>query len=119
MNKYTWGIHLTVLPRDPDNTAHDPTQSATGTGQDEKLKPSEHAVKPNATDKKASDWKSTAYNAAKLAINLAKESADAFPPLKSVAGGLSAILDHCDVRLAPRTVPPTMLTAVLANNSVS
>ena len=119
MGNLTQGLHLTILPRIPDNAAHDPTQSATGTGQDEKSKPSEHAVKPNATDKKGSDWKSTAYNAAKLAINLAKESADAFPPLGSVAGGLSAILDHCDVQATSHTTPPTMLTAVLANNTVS
>ena len=28
---------------------------------------------------------------------MVKESSDVFPPLKSVAGGLSAILDHCEV----------------------
>ena len=76
-------------------------------------------MKPNMTDKNGSDWKSTAYNATKLAINLVKESADTFPPLGSVAGGLSAILDHCDVQPTPHTVPPAMLTAVLANNGVS
>ena len=59
------------------------------------------------------------YNTAKLTINLVKESADTFPPLKSVAGGLSAILDHCDVQTIPHTIPPTMLMAVLANNRVS
>ena len=45
-----------------------------------------------------SDWKSTAYTTTKLAINLVKESSDTFPPLKPVAGGLSAILNHFEVR---------------------
>ena len=39
----------------------------------------------------------------KLAINGVNESADAFTTLKSVVEGLSAILDHCDVR----SVSPT------------
>ena len=66
-----------------------------------------------------SNWGSTAYATTKLAINLVKESADVFPPLKSVAGGLSAILDHCDVRFTSHTTPAMVLTAVLANNGVS
>ena len=59
----------------------------------------EDIVDPRVVPESKSDWKSTAYATTKLAINLVKESSDAFPPLKSVAGGLSAILDHCDVRL--------------------
>ena len=55
---------------------------------------------PCAAPKDKSNWKATTYATTKLAINLAKESADAFPPLKSVVGGLSAILKHCDVRPA-------------------
>ena len=43
----------------------------------------------------------TTYATTKLAINLVKESSDVFPPLKSVVGGLSAILDHCEVRFIP------------------
>ena len=53
---------------------------------------------PGVVRESKSDWKSTTYATTKLAINLVKESSDAFPPLKSVVGGLSAILDHCDVR---------------------
>ena len=41
---------------------------------------------------------STVYATVKLVINLLKESSDAFPPLKSAMGGLSAILSHHDVR---------------------
>ena len=55
----------------------------------------------------------------KLAINLVKESADAFHSLKSVVGSLSAILDHCDVRFTFLIAPPVVLTAVLANGGVS
>lgn len=58
-------------------------------------------VDPEVVPENKPDWKSTAYATTKLAISMVKESSDAFPPLKSVAGGLSAILDHCDVRLCP------------------
>ena len=37
------------------------------------------------------------YASAKVVIDVVKESSDVFPPLKSVASGLSAILKHCDV----------------------
>ena len=97
MNERTWGIHLIVVLRNADNAAHDLVQSVVGAGQGEQSKPSENTLKPSATDDTESNWKSTAYSTTKLAINLVKESADAFPPLKSVMGGLSAILDHCDV----------------------
>ena len=66
-------------------------------GQTKHSKSSKHAIKSSASDENVSNWKSTAYSTTKLAVNLVKESADAFPPLKSVVGGLSAILDHCDV----------------------
>ena len=45
-----------------------------------------------------SDWKHTTSSAAKLFLRTVKEASDAFPPLKSVAGGLCAILDNCEVR---------------------
>ena len=57
--------------------------------------------------------KSTLHASTRLAIDVLKESSDAFAPLKSVAGGLSAIIKHCDVRspyfanpFAPLTVGP-------------
>ena len=55
-------------------------------------------IVPEVVPESKPDWKSTAYATTKLAIDLVKESSDVFPPLKSVAGGLSAILNHCDVR---------------------
>ena len=54
-----------------------------------------HTVEQKAES--GSDWKSTAYATTKLAIDLVKETSDAFPPLKAVAAGLSVILNHCDV----------------------
>ena len=42
-------------------------------------------------------WMSAAYSSAKVVIDVVKESSDVFPPLKSVAGGLAAILKHYDV----------------------
>jgi len=69
-------------------------------GRDQTALPesSTRAADPRPTPESESDWKSTAYATTKLAINLVKESSDVFPPLKSVAGGLSAILNHCEVQ---------------------
>ena len=44
------------------------------------------------------DWKSTASSSAKLLLRAVRDSADAFGPLKSVAGALCSILDNCEVR---------------------
>ena len=66
-------------------------------GRGRSSKPSQQTANPNAINQNKPDWKSTSYATTKLAINMVKESSDAFPPLKSLAGGLSAILNHCDV----------------------
>ena len=56
------------------------------------------STEPNATaDEKKSSWKSTAYATAKLLLYGVRDSADAFGPLKSVAGGLCFILENCEV----------------------
>ena len=86
--------------RKADVTAYDPTQSVVGTGQDEQLKLSENAVNPSAVNEDVLSSNSTRHSATKFAIDPVKEHADAFPPLKSVMGILSAILDHCDVCLS-------------------
>jgi len=69
-------------------------------GRDQTALPesSTRTADPRPTPEGGSDWKSTAYATTKLAIDLVKESSDWFPPLKSVAGGLSAILNHCEVQ---------------------
>ena len=70
-------------------------------------------------DENGSNQNSTAYPITKLAINLVKEPADVAPPLKSVVGSLSGILDHCGVRFIFLMAPPVMLMAVLANGGMS
>ena len=53
---------------------------------------------PSATpDESKPDWKSTASASARLLLRGVRDSADAFPPLKSVAGGLCFILENCEV----------------------
>ena len=42
-------------------------------------------------------WKHTAASAAKLLLRTVERASDAFPPLKSVAAGLCAVLDNCEV----------------------
>lgn len=48
-------------------------------------------------DNRFDRWKSTASSAAKLFLQGVRVSADAFPPLKSVAGGLCFIMENCEV----------------------
>ena len=52
----------------------------------------------NAATENSSDWKSTVSATAKLVLCTVRDSADAFPPLKSVAGGLCFILENYEVR---------------------
>jgi hypothetical protein len=54
-----------------------------------------------AADENRPDWKSTASSSAKLVLRAVRDSADAFGPLKSVAGGLCFILENCEVRRLP------------------
>ena len=60
--------------------------------------PDPNKGKQNVADEKKSDWKSTASATAKLFLRGVRDTADAFGPLKSVAGGLCFILDNCEVR---------------------
>ena len=61
-------------------------------------------------------WKSTLHASAGLVIDVVKESSDAFAPLKSVAGVLSAILKHYDVCHVYSSKPCTPLTSEPAND---
>ena len=54
-----------------------------------------------APDENRSDWKSTVSASAQLTLRGVRDSADAFGPLKSIAGGLCFILENCEVRLPP------------------
>ena len=60
-------------------------------------------AEPNVTtNEKKSSWKSTAFATVKFLLRGVRDSADAFGPLKSVAGCLCFILENCQVRPSPR-----------------
>jgi len=59
---------------------------------------SDSTVDSEAVSVKKSGRGSTVYATIELVIKFLKESSDAFPPLKSATGGLSAILNHHDAR---------------------
>ena len=59
-------------------------------------------------DENKSNWKSTASATAKLILRGVSESADAFSPLKSVAGGLCFILENCEVRSSSHILSTTL-----------
>ena len=81
---------LTILIDDADTpTILGHVQGDPGT--DENTEPSAVA------DEKKSSLKSTAFATAKLLLRGVRDSADAFGPLKSVAGGLCFILENCEV----------------------
>ena len=67
----------------------------------EDIHPSENTVPSSAADERKSGWKTTASATAKLILRGVRDSADAFPPLKSVAGGLCFILENCEAQSSP------------------
>jgi hypothetical protein len=62
------------------------------------LRPNERTEPTVTTEEKESGWKSTASATAKLLLCGVRDSADAFGPLKSVAGGLCFVLENCEVQ---------------------
>ena len=85
----------------PRPMPHAVTSSDHEQGEDESGADGE-SVKPSAAaDENKPGWKSTASSSAKLLLRGVRDSADAFGPLKSVAGGLCFILENCEVRLHP------------------
>jgi len=95
---------IASLDNADDPAAPDQVQESPGPNQNE----------PNVADENKSNWKSTASATAKLLLRGVRESADAFPPLKSVAGGLCFILENCEVRPYFPT-PFAKLTSAPAN----
>ena len=67
----------------------------------EDLRSNESAEPNTAANEKKSGWRSTASATAKLVLRGVRDTADAFGPLKSVAGGLCFILENCEVWLSP------------------
>ena len=92
---------------DPSNRSllHNPAHNATSDlirsifkpGKRNRTGSSDDTVDPRATSKSRSNLVSVASSGARLILNGIKESADAFPPLKSAAGALCFILDNCEV----------------------
>ena len=93
-----WKTHLTALFYNTDeplvSVQHPPVLN---TGQNMRVEPSNTSVQQNAVDKSESKLLSLASSGAKLFLRGVKESADAFGPLKAVAGGLCFILENCEV----------------------
>ena len=54
------------------------------------------SVDVNPSRGRDSGWQ-TAYAAARMAVEVAKESSDAFPPLKAVVGAISVLIQNYDV----------------------
>ena len=77
---------------------------STGGGREQGAGPNtenENVGATAAADENRPAWKSTASSSAELALRAVRDSADAFGPLKSVAGGLCFILENCEVRHLP------------------
>ena len=62
---------------------------------------SEGVEQGTAADENRSDWKSTVSASTKFLLRGVRDSADAFGPLKSVAGGLCFFLESYEVWFAP------------------
>ena len=76
-------------------------------------------VDPTASSQNKSNLKSTVHASAGLFIDVLKESSDVCTPLKSVAGGLCAVLKYYDVRYPCSAKPFTPLTFESANGGKS
>lgn len=108
MNNLILISHL-IGPLDADNSAvPDQFQDALGSGKSEL----------NTLDgNKFKQWKSVASVTAKLFLRGAKESADVFPPLKSVVGGLCFIVDNFEVCQLYHIYYPQHLWALQQTNA--
>ena len=98
----------------PDN--HSPLPNV---NENKPVKLSSYVVDPTAAYENESNWKSTVYASAGLAIEVLKETSDAFTPLKSVVSGLSVILKYYDVRHVHSAKRLAPLTFGTANNGES
>ena len=67
----------------------------------QEVRPDENAEPGVAANERKSGWKSTAFATAKLLLQGVRDSADAFGPLKSVAGGICFIVENYEVWSSP------------------
>lgn len=80
-NSRTLAVSSTAIALSIGSTFHDPPET-TGNGA---------AIRGGYTG-----WQ-TAYGTARMAVEIAKESSDAFPPLKAVVGAVSVLIGNYDV----------------------
>ena len=73
------------------------------------------ALDPDVVSEDTSHRKPTVSAATKSILRGMEESPNTYPPLKSVAGCLGAILDKCEVRSPSSHIQSKTLTAALAN----
>jgi hypothetical protein len=107
-------VNIFILAAVSDRSFDNADTSAAPDHVQEGLRPNEGAEQKVAADGKKPSGKSTASATAKLLLRGVRDSADAFGPLKSVAGGLCFILENCEVRSSSYPLSVT-LTGVPAN----
>jgi hypothetical protein len=61
------------------------------------------AIAQPQPEREKADMASTIWEGSKTTLRLVKESADAFPPLKSTVGGLLGLIELFEVSLLTRT----------------
>ena len=110
---------MTLLPRNADSpSTSDPSALVPSEGKREHPGSSGDSTSPGAIDKKKPNLKSLASSTAKQVLRGIKESADAFPPLKSVAGFLCFVLDNYEVQCGPHITKSSGLTLVPEHHSI-
>ena len=84
------------------------SRDSTGVGREQGDGPDTENENAGASAVNKPNWGSTASSSAKLVLRGVRDSADAFGPLKSVAGGLCFILENYEVQYLPsRTISKT------------
>ena len=86
-----------VIPVAASDRSDNVDTSAVPAHMPEVPRPNENNEPNTTANEKRSNWKSTASATAGLLLHGVRESADAFGPLKAVAGGLCFILENCEV----------------------
>ena len=90
-------------PQDKDKRAIAASTSAIALSSVASCDPTNIALNEPGSSKESA-WK-TAYGAAKIAIEVIKESSDVLPPLKAVVGALSVLIKNYDVSSCQASPP--------------
>ena len=83
--------------------------------EDKKSESSGRTFNEGPETQNESSWMTAAYSSTKVVIDVVKESSDVFPPLKSVASGLAAVLKHYDVRSPSYSIHNLLMIALASN----